>query len=644
MTSFLLQLLTFLKTGHLQIFLIFFLLVQLFWWLRVYIASKNKLYTKPFRGNFSVIVAVLREDPEIFEKSLKSIKRFGKPSELIVSIDDYTHADAAIKKIAKKYATHVIEQSELLGKREQYAICVSALKTDVDVIVTVDSDTIWDKTTINILKPFTDQTVGAASGRQTIFNVEDSYIRRIAEWFEDLRFRVTLPFQSYFGQVNVIPGRTLAVRAELYKTIVEVVRNETFLGRRIITSDDASVTMEVLKAGYRTVYQEDSSVSTDAPNTLKGFLNQYLRWYRGAYRRFFSRFSQLVRMNPLVFLSNLEFLFFTFIYTGIVITFIFKLVFHVFDFGAFSGIPIIASFNIEFFLLLLLGYFASSYLRNLPHLMYTTKDFLFLPVFAIFTLILMAPLKIISAFGMFENGWMTRLSQKSHRETGKLITRTFACMLSLLMLALTIPLAYLVDIAPAGVPFSVIVADKGPAYYKARQVILSYQNTSKGHASLASIEVAYDKHNETKDHTTIDASRCVQDKLTFSATSADVNDPFAVFDACHAVALQKIKAIATQEAAEQVMPVALAPITLTVTAGDSQSTLVNALIAKDSRSNALSPAQKAYLENRLVNTLGNMSLIYSGQVFHIDQSQFTNLIKNSTQLSPLELQAWQQYI
>ena len=202
MTSFLLQLLTFLKTGHLQLFLIFFLLVQLFWWARVFIASKNKRYTKPFKGTIAVIVAVLREDPELFEKSLKSIKRFGKPSEFIISIDDYTHADAAIKKIAKKYGTQVLEQRELLGKREQYALCTAAIKSDVDVIVTVDSDTIWDKTTTSILKPFNDPTVGAASGRQTIFNASDNYIRRIAEWFEDLRFSVSLPFQSYFGQVK----------------------------------------------------------------------------------------------------------------------------------------------------------------------------------------------------------------------------------------------------------------------------------------------------------------------------------------------------------------------------------------------------------------------------------------------------------
>lgn len=627
-------------------FLIYFLFVQAFWWLRVYIASKNKRYTDKFKGTFAVIIAVLREDPRIFEKSLKSIGKYGKPAELIVSIDDYTHADNEIKRIAKKYATLVIEQPSLMGKREQYAICTERLTKEVDVIVTVDSDTIWDKTTVNILKPFNNPKVGAVSGRQTIFNADDNRIRRIAEWFEDLRFRVTLPFQSYFGQVNVIPGRTLAARADVYKKVAQIVRHETFLGRRVITSDDASVTMEVLKAGYLSVYQDDSLVSTDAPDTIKRFLKQYLRWYRGAYRRFFSRFGQIIRMHPLVLLANMEFLFATFIYAGIVLTFGFKLTYHVYDFGVVTGYPVIQSFNTSFLLLLILGYFASSYLRNLPHLLHKKSDFSFLPIFATFTFAFMALLKLTSAFGMFENGWMTRHSQKRHAEAGILATRIYGAILSLFILAVTIPLAYVVDILPTNVPFGVIVSQQGPTYYKARQVVASYQNNSPHHASIKTIESVYKKHDG---NTTValanDAAVCVLTKL--SSGTANLSEPFSVFDSCHAATVQHVESIAVQRSivkkASAPTAVVAAPFTLQATAGDSQTTLVRTLIAMNKQSATLSLPQKAFLENRLVALIGDNSLIYAGQVFQITQVQFSNLVNQSQQLTTSQLQAWAQY-
>ncbi|MGB3945979.1 MAG: glycosyltransferase [Candidatus Saccharimonadales bacterium] len=651
MTSFILQLLSLLKTGHVQIFLVFFLFVQIFWWLRVYIASKNKRYTDEFKGTFAVIVAVLREDPVIFEKSLKSISQYGKPSEFIVSIDDYTHADAEIKRIAKKYATHVIEQPELLGKREQYALCTEAMKKNVDVIVTVDSDTIWDDTTVNILKPFNNPKVGAVSGRQTIFNSNDNFIRRIADWFEDLRFRVTLPFQSYYGQVNVIPGRTLAARAGIYKEVAQKVRNETYLGRKIITSDDASVTMEILKAGYLSVYQDDSHVSTDAPNTVKGFVNQYLRWYRGAFRRFVTRFSQLIRMNPLVFLSNVEFLFLTFIYAGIILIFIFKLVFNVYDFGNVEGFALTESFNVWFVLLLVLGYFISSYIRNLPHLIHNKKDILFLPVFAIFTFVVMAFLKVVASFSMFENGWMTRSSKNRHQEKGLLPTRAYAVLVSIIVLVLTVPLAYFVDIAPTNVPFSTIVANQGPAFYRAQQVVLSYQNDKTQDQDLHMIEAAYERHGG-KDNDTSVAAKCVQDKLTSQPQASKAEEPFEVFDNCRTIALQEVNTVAqkvTKTVAETAKPTtstqveATAPLSLSVSDGDSQSTLSRSLIASDNRSTNLSASQKAYLENRLVAVLGNNDLVYAGQVFKVDQSQFASLVEQSKNLSESDLRAWSQY-
>jgi hypothetical protein len=208
-----------------------------------------------------------------------------------------------------------------------------------------------------------------------------------------------------------------------------------------------------------------------------------------------------------------------------------------------------------------------------------------------------------------------------------------------LVLVFTVPLAYFVDILPTNVPFSVIVANQGPTYYKARQVILSYQGTSK-HASIQTIQSLYEKHSGTTGVVASDAAMCIQGKLTTTTENAD--KPFDVFDSCHIAALHSGKPVA-KEATITKAPVATIPLSLTVHTGDSQTTLVRSLIEANSQSAKLAVPQKAFLENRLVATIGNDNLIYAGQVFNITQRQFSMLVSQSQQLTAAQLQAWAQY-
>jgi hyaluronan synthase len=471
MAAFFLQLWTVLQEQYIQSYLLFFISANAFWWLRVYLARKNKDYTADFTGSYAVIIPVFREPADVFERVLKTIKAGGSPAtgkrrgtalqwqtptQIIVTIDDSEHADKHVKRLARKYADIVLPMPERVGKREQFYLAAQHL-TDVDVVVTVDSDTYWDASTLNILRPFSDPTVGAASGNQTIFDYKANYVRRAAEWLEDMRFRVTLGFQSYFGQVNVIPGRTLAMRAHLFKEIVVDTRDERVLGRRIITSDDASLTMGVLQRGFKSVYQSNSLVHTDAPNSYLRFWRQYLRWYRGSIRRLVYKFPVLIRQHPLVFLANVEFNIGTFVYAAILGSFAFKLHYRLYEVVPVSGFAVTESFNPWFLLLLLAGFFVSAYIRNLPHLLHRRDDVLFLPIFACFTFVTMLPLKIAALFSFFENGWMTRKQHTSSiREERVGLTRTVAVVTGLIVLAVTIPLPYLVDIKQSDVPLATI--------------------------------------------------------------------------------------------------------------------------------------------------------------------------------------------
>ncbi|HUS26619.1 MAG TPA: glycosyltransferase [Nevskiaceae bacterium] len=499
-----------------------------FWWLRVYIAGKHRNYTQPYIGTYAVIVPVFREDAVLFEKVIRSIVTHGRPAEFIITIDDASHALEADKQLARRYATRVIEMPARVGKREQFYQAAQTLDPAIDIVITVDSDTYWDETTPNILKPFNNPLIGAVSGCQTIFGYEQNMIRHAAEWLEDLRFRVTLAFQSHFGQVNVIPGRALAIRSELFKQIVKDTRHETVLGRPIITSDDASITMGVIERGYRTVYQSDSLVYTDAPNTFPCFWRQYLRWYRGSARRFFYKFPMLVRMHPLVFLANVEFLFGTFLYGAIVLTFLFKCAFRLYAIeptAVLSGsAPLV---------LCAAGFFVSSAIRNAPHLAHYKKDIWFLPTFALFTFVTMLPLKLAAYFSFFENGWMTRRHHTGPvKEKRVFLTRTVAAASTTVVVALILPIPYLADIQPRHIPFEVIVRNQGPEYYQARHLIASRQATDSRAVDQLVGHYALQQNLQLDDHTKLQAVACTQAQLVAATDSAGHLPPLALLANC----------------------------------------------------------------------------------------------------------------
>jgi len=657
-TSFVLQLVAFFQQGYVQLFLVFFLFTQLFWWLRVYIAGKNRTYTDKYKGSYAVFVAVYQEDPDLFERCLKSITTHGKPLELIVTIDDAPNASKRIKQIASQYATRVIEVARRVGKREQYALASEILRKKPDVIITVDSDTVWDETTLNILKPFTNEKVGAVTGRQVITKADSNWIRRIAEWFEDLRFRVTLPFQSYYGQVNVIPGRTLAARAEAYKSAAQAARTETFAGRRMITSDDASVTMHILRQGFSVVYQDDSTVTTEAPDTLRGFVRQYVRWYRGSFRRFFRYLGQIVRMHPLIVLSNIEFLFFSFIFTAIMLTFVFKIVFRVYEFDPISLAPGLMAWIIP---LIILGFLVSAVIRNIPHLSHKPRDFVFTPVFAVFSLVVLLFVKFVAVFSFSENGWLTRV--KGSYGEGKVgRARVIAAITGLVILGVTLPLPYLTDVQPLGVPFNVLAKGEGPEYYRAHQLADNLNDGNNANDPTAEQVTALLRANgfnlgyRTNDDIAPLAVPCATEKLkSFDHSQGDLvlkqidtcyqkiaADPKLVEEKKAEQKQQEPQKIADEKPAPATQPSLPKTITSTAKSGDTLTYLIRDQVKKNASS--LSAAQAVFVETTyLAQTNQQDRWLNPGETVTLDGVKLDELINQARGLSASQLAAWGTY-
>ena len=152
-------------------------------------------------------------------------------------------------------------------------------------MLVLDSDTVWAPDALReMLRPFADPRVGGVTPRQAIFDVGDNPVRRLADWMEDIRYHLTVPAQSVFGQVGCLAGRTIAYRRTAFEPAVERLVRQTVLGVPQHVGDDRVLTNELLRNGWRTVYQSTALVETDAPSDWRTFWRQQLRWGRSSQR------------------------------------------------------------------------------------------------------------------------------------------------------------------------------------------------------------------------------------------------------------------------------------------------------------------------------------------------------------------------
>src|SRR3954452_1651040 len=248
----------------------------------------------------SVIVPVYNESEPLFRQVLASV-RANRPAEMVAVVDG---GDPHIASIAADYCDRVL-QIPKSGKRSAIAAGLAASDPSSDVIVVLDSDTVWEPGALTeILRPFEDPRVGGVTPRQAILHVGDSPVRRLADWIEDLRYHLTVPAQSVFGQVGCLAGRTIAYRREAFEPAVERLVRQQVLGVRLHVGDDRVLTNELLRNGWRTVYQSTALVHTEAPSNWRTFWKQQLRCGRSSQRETLLSLRWLWR-RPVAFLSFL---------------------------------------------------------------------------------------------------------------------------------------------------------------------------------------------------------------------------------------------------------------------------------------------------------------------------------------------------
>ncbi len=559
---------------------VIFLMIALSWWLRVVSARKNKTYTATLRKKYAVLVVAEDEDPEVFESCLASIKEHSKPTQLLVSINDASHAHQSLRAIAKEYATTVIEQPEMMSYDAQLASLIEKVRR-VSLVIVTTPRAHWTPSTINLLLPFAEPTIGLVSGRQQ-YTGGATLSQRIGSWLLDMQQRVILPMQSRHGQAYAITSDTFAIRLELLKQFTQ----SDATAQPCAAHHPSSIALS-LPAQYHAAYQHSALTQINHPAELYRIASSYTQLSRAAYWQLWHQHARIRQAGPLVWLTHIGFCFASLLYLGALIVLSSTLVNNLYS--TLTGTATTATLWSSVTILgLVLGWLVWQAVRNIPHLKHHPRDLGLRPLY----------LPIAGSLALTSKLWALVTLTRHHAPAPSSALRQYATGLAaIILLLITVPLAYVVAMIPAQQPQE---APHRPAQTAPRP---QQQRDNRGKT---------DKKQANSPATTSSQSQ-----------------------AQHTPAHSEKKNQATTSEQK--------PITLTAQDSDSQSLMARRFIKSHHQARQLNPAQAAYAENRLVALMGQRDDIDSGETFTVSASQLAAVITEARALSADEQANWAAY-
>ncbi len=406
MLAFLLQISEWLHSGHVYPFAVFMAMIWLLWLTKAILARQYRPWQADWHTSTSVVIPVVDEEEELFVSVLERIVD-QHPSEVLVVING--PRNDTLEKVCDRLDVRWT-WTETPGKRNAVDIGVKLARGEI--VVLVDSDTIWTRDTLReLVKPFRDPEVGGVSTRQRILHPERGMLTRWADWLENIRNEYSMPAMSVLGTVGCLPGRTIAFRRTILEDNMERFRSEPFLGTFIEVSDDRTLTNYTLQDGYKTVVQSTSLVYTDAPTKLKKLVKQQFRWARGSQYNTLRMLPWMLRNAPVLALFYISDIVVPFILIGSFASWVAALLTGNRS-ELYGRLPLPETGWVA--LVTLVAFSAVMTVMGLGirfgrHFAYRPNDMAFLPVFMIINTFILMPVRVVGFFRLAHNAsWGTR--------------------------------------------------------------------------------------------------------------------------------------------------------------------------------------------------------------------------------------------
>lgn len=191
----------------------------------------------------------------------------------IIVIDDGSYDDTAVL-----VETHFSDNANVKIIRQTNRGKSAALNTGIiaargDIIVAIDADTLIHPEAITKLaRHFGDDRVGAVSGNMQVGNPVNKLTRlQRAEYL--IANNIDRRALELLNSITVVPGAIGAFRKN------DLIRLHGFSSETL--AEDSDLTIRLLIAGKKIVYEPDAIALTEVPQTLRDLKKQRFRWSFG---------------------------------------------------------------------------------------------------------------------------------------------------------------------------------------------------------------------------------------------------------------------------------------------------------------------------------------------------------------------------
>lgn len=358
----------------------------------------------PYGPRVAVIIPTYNETYDMLRDSVRScLNQDYKGKLLTVLVDDGSDDKSAIKQLTEEY----IDCEEFIpipcqknqGKRHAQKVAFDHLEGQVDIFVTVDSDTVCAPDAVtNIISKFRDPKTGATTGIVLVKNDKDNILTKLIGlryWFA---FELERAAQSITGTVLCCSGPMAAYRADLIKEFKEDYVNQTFMGLKCTYGDDRHLTNLTLKRGYKVWFEPRAVVWTLAPEDVRGWLKQQLRWSKSFYREMGWTVNNIMKKDIKAIPPYVVFDMFTQgVMPILMLVVLGSMALNVINGNYLIGLLYLATMIAVAFMRVMIAYYRIG-----------DRSFFIFPIYAFLHIGLLLPVRLYALFSLRKMGWGTR--------------------------------------------------------------------------------------------------------------------------------------------------------------------------------------------------------------------------------------------